>query len=247
MNLGAISRAAFAHCSCWRHAYRLPPRRRTSRFRGRPAAWRRHLRAAAGGILDMWNMFSWRRAEPDDDLRAGCHAVHHGVDHHPAHDHVMPSLEQFEGRRGRPAQDHAVHPLRHTGAGDRSRRSAFVRAAGQFGQLGLVVTCGPGFVFTATVIAGHRNRVHHVARRADYRARPRQRHLDDHFRRHRRRAAVAIAGTLLELVSVREMNALHVMFLFLMAIAVTGGVVLFVERGQRRITVNYARQASAGP
>ncbi|MFP4077419.1 MAG: preprotein translocase subunit SecY, partial [Halochromatium sp.] len=48
----------------------------------------------------------------------------------------------------------------------------------------------------------------------------------------------AVGGTL-ELVRTGEMNALAVLVLFALALAVTAFVV-FVERGQRRITVNYA-------
>ncbi len=50
----------------------------------------------------------------------------------------------------------------------------------------------------------------------------------------------AIGGTL-ELVRTGEMNAITVLTLFILAIAVTAFVV-FVERGQRRITVNYAKR-----
>ena len=50
----------------------------------------------------------------------------------------------------------------------------------------------------------------------------------------------AIGGTL-ELARTGEMNALTILFLFVLAVAVTGFVV-FVERGQRRITVNYAKR-----
>ena len=50
----------------------------------------------------------------------------------------------------------------------------------------------------------------------------------------------ALGGTL-ELVRTGEMNALAVLAIFAMVIAVTAFVV-FVERGQRRITVNYARR-----
>jgi len=50
----------------------------------------------------------------------------------------------------------------------------------------------------------------------------------------------AIGGTL-ELARTGEMNVLTILFLFVLAIAVTGFVV-FVERGQRRITVNYAKR-----
>jgi preprotein translocase subunit SecY len=50
----------------------------------------------------------------------------------------------------------------------------------------------------------------------------------------------AIGGTL-ELVRTGEMNAIMVLALFFLAAAVTAFVV-FVERGQRRITVNYAKR-----
>ena len=50
----------------------------------------------------------------------------------------------------------------------------------------------------------------------------------------------AIGGTL-ELASTGELSAAFVILLFALAIAVTGAVV-FVERGQRRITVNYAKR-----
>ncbi len=50
----------------------------------------------------------------------------------------------------------------------------------------------------------------------------------------------AIGGTL-ELVRTGEMNVFNVLLLFGLAIVVTGFVV-FVERGQRRIPVNYARR-----
>ena len=50
----------------------------------------------------------------------------------------------------------------------------------------------------------------------------------------------AIGGTL-ELVRTGEMNFMTILLLFALALAVTGFVV-FVERGQRRITVNYAKR-----
>jgi len=50
----------------------------------------------------------------------------------------------------------------------------------------------------------------------------------------------AIGGSL-ELVRTGEMNTLSILFLFAMVLAVTAFVV-FVERGQRRITVNYAKR-----
>ena len=50
----------------------------------------------------------------------------------------------------------------------------------------------------------------------------------------------AIGGTL-ELARTGEMNPLMILMLFVVAIAVTA-FVIFVERGQRRITVNYAKR-----
>ncbi len=54
----------------------------------------------------------------------------------------------------------------------------------------------------------------------------------------------AIAGTL-ELARTGELNLLLVLGLFVLAVVVTGFVV-FVERAQRRITVNYAKQQRGG-
>jgi len=48
-------------------------------------------------------------------------------------------------------------------------------------------------------------------------------------------------GSTLELVRTGEMNFMTILLLFAVAMAVTGFVV-FVERGQRRITVNYAKR-----
>jgi len=50
----------------------------------------------------------------------------------------------------------------------------------------------------------------------------------------------AVAGTM-ELARTGELHLLMVLVLFVLAIAVTG-FVIFVERGQRRITVNYAKR-----
>ncbi len=51
----------------------------------------------------------------------------------------------------------------------------------------------------------------------------------------------AAFGSVAELVRNGEMNALFALFLMLLAVAVTAFVV-FVERGQRRITINYAKR-----
>ena len=54
----------------------------------------------------------------------------------------------------------------------------------------------------------------------------------------------AVGGTL-ELASTGELSAALVMLLFILIMAVTASVV-FIERGQRRIAVNYARQQRGG-
>jgi preprotein translocase subunit SecY len=67
-----------------------------------------------------------------------------------------------------------------------------------------------------------------------------QRHLDPDFCRHRRQPASAIGG-LLELVRTGAMSICCRLFIVVLVILVTYFVV-FVERGQRKILVNYARR-----
>ena len=111
--------------------------------------------------------------------------------------------------------------------------------SGQFGQ-GLVVHTGPAFIFTATVSLvtgtmflmwlgeqiterGLGNGISLIIFAGIIAGLP------------------AAIGGIVELVGNGEMNALFALFLFVVAIAVTGFVV-FVERGQRRITINYAKR-----
>ena len=59
------------------------------------------------------------------------------------------------------------------------------------GGLPLVYDAGLGLPPDDGADAHHRHRLHHVARRADHRARDRQRHVAHHLRRHRRRTCRA--------------------------------------------------------
>ncbi len=86
-----------------------------------------------------------------------------------------------------------------------------------------------------------RHHVPDVAGRADHRARRRQRHLDDHPVGHRRAGCPAAIGRTFESVSSGEMNPLFAILLIGIVIGVTGFCV-FMERAQRRITVNYAKR-----
>ena len=130
----------------------------------------------------------------DDDLRARHHAVHQRVDHPAAADgRVAVPRAAVEGRRARPAQDHAVHALRHDPAerraGARHRVSSSSERPEIAGGLPLVYSPGWGFRLHDGADADDRHGVHHVAGRADHRARHRQRHVAHHLRRHRRRPA----------------------------------------------------------
>ncbi|CAA9361605.1 MAG: Protein translocase subunit SecY, partial [uncultured Nocardioidaceae bacterium] len=115
-------------------------------------------------------------------LRAGHHALHHREHHPAAAGRRDPAARgPQEGGPGGSEQDHAVHPLRHAGAGDpaghRHRGAGPVRSAAPVRP-------------AAALRQRHRHdadhgrdhdRRHlgdHVVRRADHRPRHRQRHVD---------------------------------------------------------------------
>jgi translation initiation factor IF-1 len=79
-----------------------------------------------------------------------------------------------------------------------------------------------------------------VAGRADHRARAGQRHLDDHLRGIVAGLPAAAGGTL-ELVRTGAMSVFIAIVIFAVVVLVTG-VVVFIEKGQRRILVNYAKR-----
>ena len=88
--------------------------------------------------------------------------------------------------------------------------------------------------------AADRDDVPDVARRADYRARSGQRYLDHHFAGIAAGLPNAIGG-LLELTRTGAMHPLTALFICVLVVLVTAFVV-FVERGQRKILVNYAKR-----
>ena len=132
-----------------------------------------------------------RRARAHDDLRPQHHAVHLGLDHHPAVDGGFPDPRKPEkGGRERAQEAQPIHPLRHRAAGRgavlrhrrRARGDARRRAIGG-DRSGAVLPA------RHRRHADRRHRLSDVARRADHRARHRQRHLADHHGRHRRQSA----------------------------------------------------------
>ncbi len=92
----------------------------------------------------------------------------------------------------------------------------------------------------AVVDDGHG--VHHVAGRADHRARYRQRHVADYLRRNCGWPAGTPSQVVYSNVFVtHEWNALTLIVILAMMIAVVAFIVL-VERGERRIPVQYAKR-----
>ena len=83
--------------------------------------------------------------------------------------------------------------------------------------------------------------LHHVARRADHRARHRQRHVADHLRRHRRR--LAARGACRRSIRCGPGSSACIRMLFLLVLmALVVAAIIFVERGHRRVTVQYAKR-----
>ena len=129
-----------------------------------------------------------RRARAHDDLCPRHHAVHLGLDHHPAADRGVANPRSPEkGGRERPQEAQSIHPLRHRPVG----HGPGLRHLGRDG--GDACRSGIGGARSRPVLPpghgrdpGRRHRISDVARRADHRPRRRQRHLADHLFRHRR-------------------------------------------------------------
>ncbi len=85
-----------------------------------------------------------RRHPPHGDLRAEHHAVHLGLDHHPASDHRLAAARSAEeGRRGGPQDAEPVHPLSDRDPGRCSRPTASPSALQGAGN----VVSEPGMFF----------------------------------------------------------------------------------------------------
>jgi len=205
-----------------------------------PAALAALFDQQQGTILDMFNMFSGGALSRASLFALGIMPYISASIIIQLMTAVIPKLEQLkkEGESGR----RKITQYTRYGTLVLATFQAIgisVALQGQFGE-GLVVTTGPGFVFTAAVSLvtgtmflmwlgeqiterGLGNGISMIIFAGIVAGLP------------------AAFGSVVELVSNGEMNALFALFLFLLAIAVTGFVV-FVERGQRRITVNYAKR-----
>ncbi len=205
-----------------------------------PAALAALFDQQQGTILDMFNMFSGGALSRASLFALGIMPYISASIIIQLMTAVIPKLEQLkkEGESGR----RKITQYTRYGTLVLATFQAIgisVALQGQFGE-GLVVTTGPGFVFTAAVSLvtgtmflmwlgeqiterGLGNGISMIIFAGIVAGLP------------------SAFGSVVELVSNGEMNALFALFLFMLAIAVTGFVV-FVERGQRRITVNYAKR-----
>jgi preprotein translocase subunit SecY len=205
-----------------------------------PAALAALFDQQQGTILDMFNMFSGGALSRASLFALGIMPYISASIIIQLMTAVIPKLEQLK-KEGEAGRRKITQYTRYGTLALATFQAIGISVAlqGQFGE-GLVVTTGPGFVFTATVSLvtgtmflmwlgeqiterGLGNGISMIIFAGIVAGLP------------------SAFGSVVELVSNGEMNALFALFLFLLAIAVTGFVV-FVERGQRRITVNYAKR-----
>ena len=109
------------------------------------------------------------------------------------------------------------------------------------GGLPLVINPGLAFRLMTVLTLTTGTVLHHVAGRADHRARHRQRHVAHHLRRHRRRAAERGDAARSSRCAPGQIGLIQILFL-LVFMALVIAAIVFVERGHRRVTVQYAKR-----
>jgi len=207
-----------------------------------PAALAALFDQQQGSILDMFNMFSGGALKRASLFALGIMPYISASIIMQLMSAVIPKLEQLkkEGEQGRRV---ITQYTRYGTLGLATFQAigiAMALQSQQAGGMNVVVQTGPGFIFTAAVSLvtgtmflmwlgeqiterGLGNGISLIIFAGIVAGLPQ-----------------AVGGTL-ELVRTGEMNAITVLTLFVLAISVTAFVV-FVERGQRRITVNYAKR-----
>ena len=195
-----------------------------------------------GSILDMFNMFSGGALERASLMALGIMPYISASIIIQLMTAVIPKLEQLkkEGESGRRKITQYTRYGTLALATFQAIGISVALQSQQAGGMSLVMHTGVGFVFTATVSLvtgtmflmwlgeqiterGLGNGISMIIFAGIVAGLP------------------AAFGSVVELVRNGEMNALFSLFLFVLAIAVTAFVV-FVERGQRRITINYAKR-----
>jgi preprotein translocase subunit SecY len=207
-----------------------------------PAALASLFDQQQGTILDMFNMFSGGALERASLFALGVMPYISASIIVQLMSTVIPQLEQLR-KEGESGRRKITQYTRYGTLGLATFQAIGIAIALQGQQSGgmpMVVTHGPGFVFTATVSLvtgtmflmwlgeqiterGLGNGISMIIFTGIAAGLP-----------------TAVARTL-ELVRTGEMNAFTALILFALACLVTAFVV-FVERGQRRITVNYAKR-----
>lgn len=197
---------------------------------------------AQGSILDMFNMFSGGALERASLFALGIMPYISASIIMQLMTSVVPTLEQLK-KEGEAGRRKITQYTRYGTVGLATFQAIGISMAlqgQQFAGSSVVMQSGAGFVFTATVSLvtgtmflmwlgeqiterGIGNGISLIIFAGIVAGLP-----------------SAIGGTL-ELARTGELNALTIIVLFVLAIAVTAFVV-FVERGQRRITVNYAKR-----
>ncbi|MCP4287268.1 MAG: preprotein translocase subunit SecY [Gammaproteobacteria bacterium] len=207
-----------------------------------PAALAALFDQQQGSILDMFNMFSGGALKRASLFALGIMPYISASIIMQLMSAVIPKLEQLkkEGEQGRRQITQYTRYGTVALASFQAVGIAIALQSQQVSGMSVVIQSGPGFVFTAAVSLvtgtmflmwlgeqiterGLGNGISLIIFAGIVAGLPQ-----------------AVGGTL-ELVRTGEMNALTVLTLFILAIAVTAFVV-FVERGQRRITVNYAKR-----
>lgn len=197
-----------------------------------------------GTILDMFNMFSGGALERFSIMSLGIMPYITASIIFMLMQHAVPALEQLRKEGGEAGRRKITQYTRYATVGLATVQGIGVSSAlmGQSGSggMGLVLDPGPGFIFIATVSLvtgtvflmwlgeqiserGIGNGISIIIFAGIVSGLPR-----------------AIGGTL-ENVNTGEYSGVLVLALLVLAIGVIGFVV-FVERGQRRITVNYAKR-----
>ena len=207
-----------------------------------PAALAEFFNQQQGTILDMFNMFSGGALQRASVFALGIMPYISASIIIQLMSAVVPSLEQLkkEGEAGR----RKITQYTRYGTVVLATFQAIGISVSLEGQaisgMSYVVHTGPGFIFTATISLvtgtmflmwlgeqiterGLGNGISMIIFAGIVAGLPRA------------------FGAVVELVRNGEMNALFALILFILAVAVTAFVV-FVERGQRRITVNYAKR-----
>jgi len=207
-----------------------------------PSALAALMGQQGGSILDMFNMFSGGALERASLLALGIMPYISASIIMQLMTAVVPSLEQLK-KEGEAGRRKITQYTRYGTVVLATFQAVGISMALQgqtAGGMNVVIHTGPGFVFTATVSLvtgtmflmwlgeqiterGLGNGISMIIFAGIVAGLP------------------SAFGGIGELVSNGEMNALLALFLFVLALAVTAFVV-FVERGQRRITVNYAKR-----